>query len=253
MKAILKYPGAKWKVADWVIEHFPEHKVYCEPFFGSGAVFFRKQPVYIETVNDIDNQIVNLFLACRDYPEELARAVNLTPFARTEFDECYDTHVEDPVERARRILVRFHQSFGTSNSTKSTWRNVKTSGGPRPETVWGYLPESIIECCERLKQAQIENIDAIELIEQYDREDILIYCDPPYLQSIRKKCMYAHEMSEEDHKRLLEALLRSKSKVVLSGYDNDLYNETLVGWRTDEIPTTVQLGKHRTEKLWMNF
>ena len=165
MKAILKYPGAKWKVADWVIEHFPEHKVYCEPFFGSGAVFFRKQPVYIETVNDIDNQIVNLFLACRDYPEELARAVNLTPFARTEFDECYDTDVEDPVERARRILVRFHQSFGTSNSTKSTWRNVKTSGGPRPETVWGYLPESIIDCCKRLKQAQIENIDAIKLIE----------------------------------------------------------------------------------------
>ena len=253
MKAILKYPGAKWKIADWVIEHFPEHKVYCEPFFGSGAVFFRKKPVYIETVNDIDNQIVNLFLACRDYPEELARVVNLTPFARAEFDECYDTDTEDPVERARRILVRFHQSFGTSNSTKSTWRNVKTSGGPRPETVWGYLPESIIECCGRLKQAQIENIDAIKLIEQYDREDILIYCDPPYLQSIRKKCMYAHEMSEEDHRRLLEVLIKSKSKVVLSGYDNDLYNEMLAGWRTDEKPTTVQLGKHRTEKLWMNF
>jgi len=54
MKAILKYPGGKWRIADWIISHFPQHKVYCEPFFGSGAVFFSKSPSYIETINDID-------------------------------------------------------------------------------------------------------------------------------------------------------------------------------------------------------
>ena len=73
MKAILKYPGAKWRIADWVISHFPPHKVYLEPFFGSGAVFFKKDPVYIETVNDINGEIVNLFRVCRERPEELAR------------------------------------------------------------------------------------------------------------------------------------------------------------------------------------
>lgn len=88
MTLLLKYPGGKWRIADWIISHFPEHKVYCEPFFGSGAVFFNKQPCYIETINDINGDIVNLFKVCRDYPEELAKAINLTPFARDEFISC---------------------------------------------------------------------------------------------------------------------------------------------------------------------
>jgi len=95
--------------------------------------------------------------------------------------------------------------------------------------------------------------DAISLIRRYSKKEALIYCDPPYLQTLRKKCMYAHEMSEEKHVEMLEALLESEAKVIVSGYDSTLYNEMLKGWRTDEAVTTVQLGLHRTEKLWMNF
>ena len=80
MNAILKYPGGKWRIAEWIISYFPEHKVYLEPFFGSGACFFNKQPSYIETINDMNGDIVNLFRVCRDYPEELAEKINLTPF-----------------------------------------------------------------------------------------------------------------------------------------------------------------------------
>lgn len=253
MKAILKYPGAKWRVADWIIKNLPEHKVYCEPFFGSGAVFFKKEPSYIETINDIDGNIVNLFEVCRNNPEELAAAVNLTPFARDEFKNDYDMSDGDCIERARRTLVRFHQSFGTSNSSKNSWRNVQTYGGPRCATMWNYLPDTIVEYCQRLKNAQIENIDAIELIKRYDDPKTLIYCDPPYLQTLRKKNMYAHELDTEKHIELLETLKQSKSMVVLSGYDNDLYNKMLIDWRTDEKPTTAQMGLHRIEKIWMNF
>ena len=253
MKAILKYPGAKWRIADWIINHMPTHRVYLEPFFGSGAVFFRKPPSYIETINDIDGNIVNLFRVCRERPDELARAINLTPFAREEFNDCYDMAVENPVERARRTLVRFHQSFGTSNSTKNSWRNTQTAGGPRSATMWNYLPEAIVECCERLKEAQIENIDAVQLIERYNDVNTLVYCDPPYLQSIRRRNIYAHEMNDGDHIELLEVLRRSKSKIILSGYDNDLYNTYLMGWHTAEKETTAQMGLHRVEKIWFNF
>ncbi len=253
MKAILKYPGAKWRIAEWIIGHFPEHKVYCEPFFGSGAVFFKKQPSYIETINDRDGNIVNLFEVCRKFPEELSAAINMTPFARAEFANCYEMNVTDPIERARRTLVRFHQSFGTSNSSKNSWRNVQTYGGPRCATMWNYLPETIIQCCDRLKEAQIENIDGIELIKRYDDKETLIYCDPPYLQSLRKRNMYAFEMNDKDHINLLRTLKESNSMVVLSGYDNELYNQELSGWRTAEKATTAQMGKHRIEKLWMNF
>lgn len=134
MTSLLKYPGGKWRISDWILSFFPEHKVYCEPFFGSGACFFKKEPAYIETINDIDGNIVNLFRVCREYPEELAKAINLTPFSREEFQNCYSPSA-DPIEQARRTIVRYHQSFGTSNSSKNSWRNVQTYGGPRCATM----------------------------------------------------------------------------------------------------------------------
>jgi len=252
MKAILKYPGAKWRISDWIISHFPEHKVYLEPFFGSGGVFFNKQPSYIETINDINGEVVNLFRVCREHPKELARVIELTPFAREEFQNCKDT-VYDPVEQARRTLVRYHQSFGTCNSSKNSWRNVQTYGGPRCATMWNDLPEKIVSCCERLKNAQIENTDAVTLISRYNDERTLIYCDPPYLRSMRKRNMYKYEMDDFKHEELLRVIVKSKSKIVISGYDNEMYNEYLKAWNTDSINTTAQMGLQRTEKIWTNF
>lgn len=252
MNAILKYPGGKWRISDWIISHFPEHKVYLEPFFGSGAIFFKKTPSYIETINDLDGNVVNLFRVCREFPEELSKAIAMTPFSRDEFQACYEASA-DPIEQARRTLVRYHQSFGTSNSSKNSWKNVQTYGGPRCATMWNHLPEVILDCCDRLKNAQIEHTDALTLIGRYDDPKTLIYCDPPYLQNLRKRNMYAYEMTESDHEALLKALKASRSMIVLSGYDSPLYNEELAGWRTDEKDTTAQMGLHRTEKIWMNF
>lgn len=252
MNAILKYPGGKWRISEWIISYFPEHKVYLEPFFGSGACFFNKQPSYIETINDMNGDIVNLFRVCRDYPEELAEKINLTPFARDEFISCNEPS-DNPIEQARRTLVRYHQSFGTSNSSKNSWRNVRTYGGPRCATMWNCLPEIIVKCCDRLKEAQIENTDALTLIERYNSEDTLIYLDPPYLQNLRKKNMYAFEMTDKQHIQMLNLIKKSKSKIILSGYDNELYSSELSEWTTAEKSTIAQMGLPRTEKLWMNF
>ena len=119
--------------------------------------------------------------------------------------------------------------------------------------MWNYLPNAIAECACALKEAQIENIDAVELIRRYNDKDTLIYCDPPYLQSLRRKNMYACEMDEKKHIELLEVLKESKSKIVISGYDNELYDRELRGWSTDTIETTAQFGLHRNEKIWANF
>ncbi len=231
---------------------FPEHKVYVEPFFGSGACFFNKKPAYIETINNINGDIVNLFRVCRDYPEELAKAISLTPFARDEFVNC-NAPSDNLVEQARRTLVRYHQSFGTSNSSKNSWRHVQTYGGPRCATMRNGLPEVIIKSCERLKEAQIENTDALILIERYNDENTLIYLDPPYLQNLRKRNMYACEMTDEQNIEILKLIKESKSKIILSGYNNELYNKELSDWYTAEKKTTAQTGLHRTEKLWINF
>ncbi len=252
MTSILKYPGGKWRISDWIIQHLPAHKVYCEPYFGSGGVFFNKQPSFIETINDISGDIVNLFKVVRERPAELAAALELTLWAREEYVNCYEI-VGDEVECARRTLVRHHQSYGTTNSNKNAWRNSQTQNSPRVAAQWKTLPDAVFEICGRLKDAQIENVDALTLIERYNDPDTLLYLDPPYLLGLRKRNMYKYEMTDKQHVELLELIKQSKSKVCLSAYDNELYNEYLKNWYTDEKKTTAQAGLHRTEKIYMNY
>lgn len=252
MNAILKYPGGKWRLADWIIKHFPRHRVYLEPFFGSGAVFFTKAASPLETVNDLDGDIVNLFRICREQGKELAKLIELTPFSRQEYTACYERAAE-PLEQARRTLVRYWQSFGTSNSSKYSWKNSQTVNSPRCPIQFAELPQVIINALQRLREAQIENTDAITLIGRYDSPEVLIYCDPPYLLGTRRKGLYKHEMTDGQHEELLKALIKSKAKICLSAYDNEMYNDMLRGWVTDEKSTIAQMGLHRTEKIYMNY
>lgn len=252
MNCILKYAGGKWRIADWIISHFPTHRVYLEPFFGSGAVFFNKSKVHIETINDIDNDIVNLFEIVRTKPEELARLIDLTPFARQEFILCNERPV-NKVEQARRTLVRYWQSFGTSNSSLNSFKCTSSINGPDSPKQWKQLPGIILNIFNRLKDAQIECYDAFQLIQKYNSPDTLIYCDPPYLQSLRKRCLYKNELKDKQHNELLEVLKVNKSKIILSAYENEVYDTELKDWPKVQIRTIAQAGQPRVETLYMNF
>lgn len=253
MTAILKYTGGKWRIADWIISHFPKHNVYLEPFFGSGAVFFKKQPARIETINDINGEIVNLFKVIRNNPAELAKAIEFTPWAREEFVDCHAPTPDNPVEWARRVIVRYHQSFGSNNRCKNSWKTGQRPNAPHVCGQWSRIPESILSCAARLKQAQIECTDGIELIKAHNHPDVLIYADPPYMLQTRAGNLYKNEMPDNKHLELLSALKESKAKIVLSGYDNELYNQELSGWYTAETATINIQGNRRTEKIWCNF
>ena len=127
-RPVLKYPGSKWRMADWIISLMPPHRSYLEPFFGSGAVFFKKPPSRIETINDLDGEIANLFRCVREKTEELARAVELTPYCREEYERAWSWHREgnraEGVEAARLTLVRYWQTHGSSGAIyKSGWKN----------------------------------------------------------------------------------------------------------------------------------
>ena len=136
MIAPIKYPGAKWSYLDWILSYIPDHKVYLEPFCGSCAVLLNKEPVRYETINDIDGLVVNFFRACRDYPDELARAITLTPFARKEYESIMKAKggdqiqvTGDCVEDARRFAVRCSQGFGSKLACRVGWKNTKRSAG----------------------------------------------------------------------------------------------------------------------------
>jgi DNA adenine methylase len=251
---VLKYPGSKWKIADWIISHFPPHTTYLEPFFGSGAVFFTKKPSKVETINDIDGNVVNLFQVIREQPEELARLIEFTPWARDEYYASYEP-IDDPLEKARRFLVKCWQGYGTDLSHKVGWNNTKR-GSLRvsKNNEFQKLPQNILHTAERLKHAQIENRPALELIQEYNYPEVLIYADPPYIFDTRSGGKrYENEMIEEEYIELLEALKQHKGPVILSGYQSDLYDRILQDWDKEVIETIAVSGGQRQEVIWMNF
>lgn len=261
MKAIIRYPGSKWMIADWIIQHFPadyEKMVYLEPFAGSGAVFFNKIPGAVETINDLDSNIVNLFRVLRDRPEDLKHALELTPYSREEYDKSFED-CEDPVEKARRYMVRTTQAIGAKIGSKCGWRNHKQMKIGGTACKWGGITDTIDDATGRLRGdtthlVQIEHMDALRLIARYNNADVLMYLDPPYLRDVRKSGrLYKHEMDISGQIAMLEAIKSSKAKILLSGYDSELYNHYLAGWETDTTITHTTSAEKAEEKIWMNY
>lgn len=255
MNAVLRYPGSKWRIADFIISHFPAHHSYLEPFFGSGAVLFNKSASNIETINDLNGDVVNLFRVIREAPEKLAKQVALTPYSRSEYEVAWRNNAMDEIEKARLFLIKSLQGHGFRSNEKTGWKN-DVIGRERSYAVkyWNDLPDGIVKAAKRLKQVQIEQMDAMEIIKRFNHQGVLIYADPPYLLSTRRKEQYDHEMTgEEEHQQLLETLLQHKGYVIISGYDNELYNKTLKKWTKTKIQSNADGGLYRMEVLWMNF
>lgn len=262
MRAVFRYPGSKWSIAEWIISHFPEgyeKMVYLEPFLGSGAVFFNKQPGAVETINDLDDDVVNLFQILRERPEDLKKALWLTPYSREEYDRAFEP-CEDSLEQARRFMVRTTQAIGAKlGHGKCGWRNHKQMKIGGTACKWAGITETIDEAAARLRGGtknlvQIEKMDALRLIERYNTPDALIYIDPPYVRSTRKSgALYVHEMTDEGQKRLLGLIASSKAKIIISGYDSEMYNEMLKGWRTDSTMSQTTSTEMAREKIWMNY
>ena len=256
--AVIKYPGAKWGVAPWVISHFPEHRSYLEPFFGSGAVLFTKSRSAIETVSDVDGDIVNLFEWIKNDPEKLAHEIYFTPYARAEYDRAWaEQYTEkDSFKRAVNFYIRMMQGRGfRTTGEKVGWKNdVQGREAAYAAKSWCKTPEIIMEAAERLRGVQIENRPAVELIQRFNYPNVLIYADPPYLLSTRqRRKQYRHEMTDDDHVELLEALKAHKGPAIISGYDSDLYNRELKGWYKDGRTSFTQKASRRKEIIWMNF
>lgn len=255
MRTVVKYPGSKWGLARWIISFFPPHHSYLEPYFGSGAVLFRKPRSSIETVNDLDSDVVGLFDCIRKDPERLARAVYFTPYSREIYERAYRETPDDPFERALNFCIRLDQSHGfRATGERIGWKN-DIQGRERAYAArdWEELPEIIMQAAERLRGVQIEHRPAVEVIRRFNHPRVLIYADPPYVLGARHGKQYRHEMTDKDHEELLDTLLAHQGPVLLSGYDSGLYNDKLQGWHREEAMSYTQAGTKKTEVLWMNF
>ncbi len=255
--------GGKFSHLDWLLPLLPKARQYCEPFSGSAAVLINREPSLVETYNDADGEVVTFFRVLRDYPDELTRAIALTPFAREEFHQAIegDTEKVSDVERARRFYVRARQARTglAQTATLGRWANCKrTSRGGMSGVIsrWFGGIEGLSDIAERLLRVQIENRPALDVIRLYDDPDTLFYCDPPYVHETRGDSnAYGFEMDEAAHRALAETLKLCRGRVAISGYRGDLMDTLYTNWQRFDAPEKQchSIKKMRQECLWMNY
>lgn len=254
-RPILRYHGGKWLLAPWLLSLFPPHRVYVEPFGGAASVLLRKPRCYAEVYNDLDEEVVNLFAVVRDRGEELRRVLQLTPFARVEYEAAWMA-AEDPIEQARRTVIRAFMGFGSAaatmkrrngtkggkpgtgfraNSNRSgttpahdwhhyagtgfrTYTGIEGEKNPRrtiPATDWDTYSDCIAPIIERLRGVVIENKPAKDVILAHDGEQTLHYVDPPYLPETRDAGVDYRHEMSEADHRDLAELLKNVRGKVL--------------------------------------
>jgi DNA adenine methylase len=267
-RPVLRYHGGKWRLAPWIVGHFPYHRVYVEAFGGGGSVLMRKSRTYAEVYNDRWGDICNVFRVLRDKEQaaELERRFRLTPFARDEFaaiDEASFAAVADPIERARLLIFRSFAGFGSNAhclSRKTGFRATSNRSGTTPAHDWANYPNTVAAFTARLQGVVIENRVASEVMTQHDAPETLHYVDPPYVHSTRAMNNpydlayggYEFEMSDEEHRQLAEDLHKLQGMVILSGYRSALYDECFSDWQRIETATHADGARDRTECLWLN-
>ncbi len=283
VKPLVPYYGGKSiRLAKIIVSKMPAHRIYCEPFGGAAGVLMVKKPSPVEVYNDLSNGMVTLFKVVRDETlcKELIRRLELTPFARTEWQACQKTYnsstwegLDDEVEKARCVYVNLSQSF-TGTMTNGGWSFGGLKYASNVTTSFYNSIENIAAVSKRLRTVQIECQDALKIFERWDGPDTLFYLDPPYVMSTRGqntkgRKQYEHEMLDSQHTALMDFCLKARGMIILSGYNSELYTEALdgAGWthETFEAYATSAVytlanglkGKEaeltkRVEYLWFN-
>ncbi len=277
LRSPVRWFGSKSRLVGKFLELIPEHHTYVEPFGGGASLLFGKPPSKVEVYNDLDSGLVNFFQVLRDPAtfERFHRLVCMTPYSREEFDGCRQSweSCEDNVERAYRWFVVARMSFsgafrngGWSSVTHESTRGISASVG-----VWLRGVEMLPEIHARLMMVQVEHGDWQRMLERYDDPQAFMYLDPPYVLATRSRTRYPSDLTEDDHRDLVDRLLGMKSKVLLSGYQHLIYTPLeAAGWKRLDIHTACHsagstratgiLGdgarleaQARTESVWFNY
>lgn len=264
MKPPFPYFGGKQRLAAQIVATFPEHEHYVEPYGGGMSVLLAKNPSPMETVNDLDGDLMNFWRVLRDHGEELTTMCALTPHSRAEHTLSRDRSDCDDIERARRVWVALTQGRG-GQLMRTGWRYYVDPAGSSigvPGYLAGYVSR-MPPVVARLAHVSLENRPALEVIAQYGHDaKTLLYVDPPYLGTSRGSTNgYRHEMKDETaHRNLADHLRECEATVILSGYPSPLYDDLYANWSTLDIDAWNGQGNHsresangaRVERLWSN-
>ncbi len=277
----LKWHGGKNYLASGIIELMPPHLHYVEPYFGGGAVLLARdlsrnwyegakdwsdtaaQRGSSEVANDVNGELINFWHVLRYERkfEKFVRSVQAIPFSEKDWqDACECQDGKNSVTRAVRFFVRCRQSLAGRMNSFAPLSRSRTRGNINEQAnAWLGAVEGLPAVHERLKSVVILNDDALSVIRKQDSPKTLHYLDPPYLHETRSsKDVYECEMTDEDHRQMLETIQNVEGSVVLSGYHSALYDKMLRNWNLKEFvkPNNSAGGKEKrkmVECLWMNY
>ena len=261
--------GGKGKLKHRLLTLLPYHDRYVEVFGGGASLLFAKNPSESEVYNDMDRNLINFFRVLQDEPsfKRLHRLALATPFSRELYREYRSTYRSQPdkVIQAFQFFMVSRQSFGSIQG--QSWGGTSKTTKNCALVLWNLLLE--LPCHhQRFKDVRIECMDYSEVLDRYDSPSTFFYMDPPYVSDTRRRGGYAHEMSNTAHRCLIEQIQSLQGKVLLSGYQNDIYNE--LPWhridfdtvcyhvgKADDIGTKGSGGlidkQGRVESVWTNF
>jgi len=252
-----KYPGSKTTYASWIIDHFPEHHLYAEPFGGAASVLVAKPRSDIEVYNDLNGDCVDFFKTVRDMPASLEQWVEYTPYSRELFEEYVEAYPEWPddlVERAGRFLFVQTASFGGKGLTTQspTFAISKQDKSASVKTSWVNKSTHINQLSERLCEVDIERLDYQEFVRKYDTDGAFFYFDPPYVDV--GDDYYQVKEGGFDHSRFVETLCNMEAKWLVS-YDQNL-PPGLENYKTvsrTKVATMSAQTPEKVETLTMNY
>lgn len=258
MKTPITYYGGKQTIASYVVSLIPSHKIYVEPFFGGGAVFFAKNYPqysndYIEVINDKDERVVNFYRVCRDYElfKQLQHKVKYTLHCRETYKEAKEKlNSENEVEKAWAFWVQTNMSFCSSVGDGFAFNKTKTSKAAIVANKVARFTEKIHD---RLKKVTIEKDDAIKVIERWDSKNTFFYIDPPYFNA---DMGHYGGYTETDFKNLLDTLKNVQGKFLLSSYDSELlrsYNFNRIAKKMFLAASNNNSKKKKVEILSYNY
>ena len=253
------YPGGKTTIAAWIIDHFPDHTVYVEPFGGSASVLMRKEKSTVEVYNDTNSDCVAFFEAVKSHTNELQKWIKSVPYSRELYDQWQAEFNEgirpdNIVEQAGRFLYittcsfsgKAHQGGGTFAVSKSDVNAAQY--GP---TQWQRRGENVENMRDRFHNVQIESLDFAEIFEKYGNENAFFYCDPPYIDVGEE---YYKTGEGFDHKRFVECLEETNAKWLVS-YDHNIpkpLQKYHTVKRTKKATMSAQ-NPEKVETLTMNY
>lgn len=258
----VKWHGGKYYLAKRIVSLFPPHRIYLEAFGGAASVLLNKEPVEVEAYNDLDLKITRLFRILQKEGRQFVERIQFVPYSEYEFEsaEHYPAGASE-LDKAVCDFIRWRQSFGGRGSTWSYTTKRARGGMAGDVNAWWTAIDQLPEIIERLRRVQLLSQPAIKAIRRFDHPDALIYCDPPYVHETRapnSRDVYGIEMTEEEHYELGKVLKVCVSKVVISGYPSELYEDIFRSWRRVEfdIANHAAGGRKKSRKretLWLNW